>query len=141
MAHGRTCSGPTVKPVPATTRRRSLAVLAVLTVVAGLAVSRLPDPAGDVGGTVLYAALVYLLVGVAAPRLAPARIAVVALAICWAIELLQLTALPEQLAAHVPGAAYVLGTTFAPLDLLGYAAGAAAAWGIDQAWTRRRHAG
>jgi len=115
-----------------------LAALAAGTVVVGLVVSRLPDPVGDVGGTAAYAVLVYLLVGVAAPALPPRRTAVVGLAICWSVELLQLTALPEQLAAHVPGAAYVLGTTFAPLDLLGYAAGTVAALGVDQAWTRRR---
>ena len=127
--------------MPATIlRRRVLTALVAITVVLGLAVSRLPDPAGDIGGTVLYAVLVYLLVRAASPTSRPARIAIVALTICWAVELLQLTPLPGALVEQVPVAAYVFGTTFNPVDLLGYAAGVAPAGGFEVLVARRRRA-
>jgi hypothetical protein len=50
----------------------------------------------------------------------PLVVAGVALALCVVVELAQLTGLP----ARVPQLRWVLGTTFAPVDLLWYAVGA-----------------
>ncbi len=127
-------------PVAHPSRRTTLAALAGATVVIGLAVSRAPDPVGNVGGTILYAVLVYLLVGAVRPTARPARLAAVALAICWAIELAQLTPWPARLADAAPPSAYVLGTTFAWGDLVGYAVGVGAVLLADVARTRRRDA-
>ncbi len=121
-------------------RRATLAALAAATVVVGLAVSRAPDPVGNVGGTILYAVLVYLLAGAVRPAAPPVRLAAVALALCWAIELAQLTPWPARLADAAPPMAYLLGTTFAWGDLVGYAVGAGAVLLADVARTRRRDA-
>ncbi len=125
-------------PATRSSRRPRLAASALVTIAVGLLVSRLPDPLGDVGGTILYAVLVYLLVGVALPAARPTSVGALALASCWAIEIFQLTTFPERWASEVPVVAYVLGTSFTPLDLVGYAAGAGLAVLVDRGSTRSR---
>jgi len=112
--------------------RTVLGAVAVVVVGAGLAVARLggapwADPAGDA----LYAVLVYVLVLLAAPRLAPWTAAAVATGLCVAVELLQLTGVPATLVGHAPALRYVLGTTFNAVDLAVYAAAAALAALVD----------
>ncbi|MBO3664126.1 ribosomal maturation YjgA family protein [Microbacterium stercoris] len=88
-----------MRPDPSSSRSRRAAVVAaaILVVAAGLAVSELA-PAGflsDAAGDALYAALIYLLAAFLVPRAAPWKPAAGALAWCTAIELFQLTGLPE----------------------------------------------
>ncbi|MDT6985446.1 DUF2809 domain-containing protein [Streptomyces lusitanus] len=131
-------SGP---PEPDTTgRTRLLAALAALaTVGAGLGLRAVAT--GDVakyGGDALYTLLILTLVVLVAPRTTPARAAGVALAVSWAVELLQLTGLPADLSARSTAARLVLGSTFNAPDLFWYAVGATAGWLALRAPARRR---
>ena len=120
-----------------TRRRILLAVVAVALVAVGLAVARGTDgPAGAFAGDALYAALLYVVVAGVAPRARARAAALIAFAVCAAVELFQLTGIPAQLAQTVPGAALVLGTTFQWTDLVAYAIGALAA-GVVDAVSRR----
>ncbi|NUL48947.1 DUF2809 domain-containing protein [Cellulosimicrobium funkei] len=119
------------------TRRPALAAAAVATVCLGLGVRFLADggwtgPAGDA----LYAVLVYLLVAWCVPWESPRVVAGVAVALCWLIELFQLTGLPLALAEAWWPARLVLGTGFAWVDLLAYAAGVLVAGAADAALGR-----
>lgn len=120
-------------------RRRQHLVLALVGVIAaGLALQLLRElPLVDAAGTVLYAAAVHLVVCMVAPGMRAVTVAGIALAICVAVELLQLTPLPSALATAFRPAALLLGTTFAWPDLLAYAAGVGVLWGIDRARERR----
>lgn len=120
-------------------RRLIIALFAVATVTAGLAVHVLA-PAGVVGdavGDALYAVLVVLLVLFIVPRARWWATAAIALGWCFGVEFLQLTSLPAQWAAVAPPLRLVLGTGFSAWDLLWYATGVVFALGID-AWLARR---
>lgn len=109
-------------------RERMPAALAAAGLVAlGLLVSRLDGPLADKVGDVLYAALVYALLVVVAPRARRWAVAAVAFGVCALVELAQLTGIPAAAVAAVPAARYVLGTTFVALDLVAYAVGVALA--------------
>jgi hypothetical protein len=125
-----------------TASRRTVGGAALATVVvAGLAVAtQVPDPVGDVGGDVLYAAAAYALVVLALPRLRPGAVAALALGWCWAVEALQATGLASAVNDEVPPAAWLLGSTFAVRDLVCYTAGAGLALAVD-AGARRLAAG
>ncbi|MGA5373643.1 DUF2809 domain-containing protein [Streptomyces griseoincarnatus] len=127
----------------ATGRTRLLAAVAALvTVGAGLGLRAVAT--GDVakyGGDALYTLLILALVVVLAPRSTPARAAGIALAVSWAVELLQLTGLPAGLSARSTAARLVLGSTFNAPDLFWYAVGACAGWLALRAVARRREAG
>lgn len=110
-------------------RRRPLVVAAAVVVALGLVVRGLPGAVGDLAGGVLYAVLVTLLVALVAPRSRPVTLGAVALVVCVAVELAQLTGVPAQVVDVVPPLRYVLGTTFHGPDLAGYAVGAATAAG------------
>ena len=97
---------------------------AVGLVALGLLVSRLDHPLADPVGDALYAAFVYALLVVVAPRARARLVAVAAFGLCALIELAQLTGVPAAAVDAVPAARYVLGTTFAALDLVAYAVGA-----------------
>ncbi|WP_345709084.1 DUF2809 domain-containing protein [Kitasatospora paranensis] len=71
--------------------------------------------------------LVYALVVLVAPTLRPRVAAGRALAVSWAVELLQLTGVPAALSARSTLARLVLGTTFNLPDLALYVVGAALA--------------
>jgi hypothetical protein len=120
-----------------TRRRILLAVTAVVLIAGGIGLARgLEGAVAAFAGDALYAALLYVVVAVIAPRLRAVVAAPIAFAVCAAVECLQLTGVPAALAQTVPGAALVLGTTFQWTDLLAYAIGAAAA-GVVDALSRR----
>ena len=119
---------PDVVPLSATTHPRLVAGLAAAALVAvGIGVSRLRSPAADPLGDAVYAAFVYALVVLVAPRARPRTVATVAFGFCAAVELAQLTGIPARVVDAVPVARYALGTTFAAVDLVAYAAGVGAA--------------
>ncbi|MFD8483067.1 DUF2809 domain-containing protein [Kitasatospora sp. NPDC059673] len=101
----------------------SLAAVAVVAL-GLLAPGLLPSAAGALLGGALYTALLHTLLMAAAPRLRPWTAGAAALAASWAVELFQLTGVPETLGSHSRLARLVLGTTFDPSDLLGYTLGA-----------------
>lgn len=115
-------------------RRRVVATAgAAATIGCGLAVhGLLPDTAAsDIAGDALYALLIYLLVVAVAPRARDVVPFAVSIAWCTAVELLQLTGLPERAGAAFPPAMLVLGTAFDPRDLLVYVVTVAIAAGAD----------
>lgn len=73
----------------------------------------------------LYAVLLYLAVTVAAPRLLPVQVGIIAGGLCVAIELFQLTGIPATLSDSVVFR-LTLGTSFAAIDLVAYVVGVAA---------------
>ncbi|MFE4368770.1 DUF2809 domain-containing protein [Streptomyces sp. NPDC056835] len=100
---------------------------AVMTVGAGLGIRGVGAGTGAVakyGGDALYTVLVYTLVVLVAPRVRPLAAGAVALGFSWAVEVLQLTSVPAELAARSVLARLVLGSTFNAPDLLWYAVGA-----------------
>ena len=100
------------------------AVAGALVVAAGLATARYGSgAAADALGDALYAALVTLLVVLAVPRWPRAAQAGLAVGLCWAVELAQLTGAPAAAAEAWPPLRYLLGTTFVATDLLWYAVG------------------
>lgn len=105
------------------TRRFIAAALLGIVVTAGLCVHAfLPDSASsDIAGDVLYAIAVYLIVVLLVPRWRPLPTAAVALVWCLAVELFQLTGIPQAAGAAFTPAMLVLGTVFDPRDLVVYA--------------------
>ncbi|KDN88042.1 DUF2809 domain-containing protein [Kitasatospora cheerisanensis] len=126
---------PPHRPLPADplTGRRRRARAGWLLAAAGVLVlgltgpGLLPHAAGALLGGALYTALLYTLLMAAAPRLRPPTAGAVALAAGWAVELFQLTGVPESLGARSRAARLILGTTFDASDLPAYALGALAA--------------
>ncbi|MFE6865874.1 DUF2809 domain-containing protein [Kitasatospora sp. NPDC057692] len=104
------------------------AAAAALTVAAGLGVRAVAGgAAAKYAGDALYTVLLYTLVVLLAPRLRPWAAAAWAAGLSWAVELFQLTGVPDGLARHSALARLVLGSTFNPPDLLWYLVGAALA--------------
>jgi hypothetical protein len=100
------------------------ASVGALVVAAGLAAARYGSgTVADALGDALYAALVALLVGLALPRWSTPVRAGLAVGLCWAVELAQLTGVPAAAAGAWPPLRYLLGTTFVATDLLWYAVG------------------
>lgn len=100
----------------------------MVTVAAGLGVRAVAG--GDVAkdaGDALYTVLLYTLVLLAAPRMRPGRAAAWAAGLSWAVELFQLTGLPDAWGRRSTLARLVLGSTFNPPDLLWYLVGAGGA--------------
>lgn len=121
-------------------RRAWLGAALVVTVLLGLVTTAVPGhgsltgPAGDA----LYAVMAWLVVAMVAPRVDASVITLTSLALCWTVEAAQATGVPARVVEAVPAGHLLLGTTFAATDLLWYAAGCAAAWGVDRAVVRRR---
>ena len=94
----------------------------MLVVAAGLLVhTRLPDSAAtDVAGDALYAAAVYFAIVIVLPRWRSAAVGAAAAAWCVAVELFQLTGLPERWAGEFPAVVLVLGTVFDARNLVVY---------------------
>ncbi|MFJ5219380.1 DUF2809 domain-containing protein [Streptomyces sp. NPDC088354] len=99
---------------------------AVLTVGAGLGLRAVAaGSAAKYGGDALYTLLLVALAVLVAPRIRPLVAAGSALALSWAVEFLQLSHVPAELAARSTAARLVLGSTFNAPDLFWYAVGAA----------------
>ena len=115
------------------------AVAPFLAGASGLALRRFTDgPLAKYGGVALWAALVYALLVVAWPRGSRARVALVALAISFAVELFQLTPVPAALSARHTLFHLVLGDTFHAPDLAAYPLGVALALAVDHLLGVRR---
>ena len=128
----------TSRPTAGSRRRVMVAALAVVTVAAGLIVHRFVGGVlGDVAGDALYAVLIYLLAAFVLSRSPGLRPALIAVAFCTAVELLQVTGLPQAWAAAFPLSALVFGTGFDPRDIVVYALAAAAAAVTDVLLVRR----
>lgn len=97
---------------------------------------RMRGPAGDIIGDALYAVMIYLLAVVLLPRTSRRILAALALALCFGIELLQLTALPASVNGAFPPAALVLGHGFDQRDLLVYLVAVLVVLIVDAAITR-----
>ncbi|MDQ0960671.1 hypothetical protein QFZ66_004549 [Streptomyces sp. B4I13] len=122
--------------------RLAAACAAAATVGAGLGLRAVA--AGDVakyGGDALYTVLLLTLVVALAPRASPPAAAGSALAVSWAVEFLQLSPVPADLSRRSAVARLVLGSTFNPPDLLWYAVGAVAGWGVHTALRAGRAGG
>jgi len=78
----------------------------------------------DLLGSVLYVMLIGLLVLLVRPSLPNLVIAAIALGIATVVELLQLTPVSSEVVGAFPPARLVLGSSFDPLDLVAYLAGA-----------------
>ena len=100
-----------------------LVALAV-TVAAGLGVRHVTGGAfGKYAGDALYATAVYWCVVLLRPALRLLVAAAVAVGICWAIELFQLTPIPARLSSHSTLSRLVLGSTFGGWDMVAYPVG------------------
>lgn len=123
--------------------RPVLTGLAAATILLGLSTRRFPDAFPSVvaqyGGDALWAMLVYWLLALIWPRVSPARLALVALAISVCDELSQLIDWQWlQAARDTRLGALVLGQGFLWSDLACYTAGIAAACAIDAVVRPRR---
>ncbi len=120
--------------------RRVVAASGIVIVVgAGLLVHTwLPDTdATDIAGDALYAAAAYLAVVLLVPRWSPVAVGAAAAAWCVAVELFQLTGLPERWGAAFSPVMLVLGTVFDARDLLVYVLTAAVLVAGDLLLSRR----
>lgn len=140
-------AAPAARPAATPTIRRVLpralwfTAAAAAVVLSGLAARGLPGIVGDAAGGVLYAALVYVLLGLAAllllrRRITPVRLTAGSLVLCTLVELFQLTQWPARLGEAWAPLHLVFGSTFNPWDLAAYAAGAAGAALVDTALSR-----
>lgn len=110
-------------------RRIVLATAGASAVVAGLAVHELAPRTfwGDFSADALYAALVFLLAALVAPRWPSWVSGAVAFGWCVIVEVFQLTGLPEQWGLAWRPLMLVFGTVFSWWDLAAYAFGIAVA--------------
>lgn len=120
MARGLTRTSERTDGVGAVRRRLLAAASVVLLVVLGLAVHfATPDSAAsDIAGDALYAAMVYALLVLLLPRWSPWAVALGAATWGVAVELFQLTGLPERWGAAFAPVMLVLGTVFDPRDIV-----------------------
>ncbi|WP_448808048.1 DUF2809 domain-containing protein [Agromyces bauzanensis] len=111
-------------PIAPAPRVRALAAAAT-SLALGLGLQLLDRSlAVDLAGSVLYVVFLGLLMLVVMPSLPALVVGPAAFATAAAIELLQLTEVPQAIVDAVPPARLVFGSAFDPLDLVGYAAGA-----------------
>jgi hypothetical protein len=132
-------SSATLLPGAHRRRRTPLAIAAAAILAAGLATHYLLSGfLADALADGLYTALIAVVILLIGPRLRPWVAASAAFGLSAAVELLQLTALPAALAETVPFSRLILGTTFAPLDLVFYAVAALIVGVLDAAARRAR---
>jgi hypothetical protein len=124
-------------------RSRAVYATALLVVIAAGLGSRvfgrtLPAFVATYAGDTLYATMMFVALGVLAPRATTARLAAAAFAICCAIEASQLYHAPwiDAIRATLPGA-LVLGSGFLWSDLACYGVGVALGAGIETGLPRR----
>lgn len=119
-------------------RLRRLLICAAV-IVAGLALRRFGYAAGlpfivvKYGGSLMWAMMVYLLVGAAFPRLPVRNIALFAATIAGAMEFFRLFHTPWLDAFRLtPAGALLLGRVFSPWNLLAYAGGIAGGTALER---------
>ena len=131
----------------ATSHSRSLrrAALALAVIACGLSLRWYGFPFGlpafvvKYGGSLLWAIMVFLLVGMCLPRLSPMRLAAIAAAIAVVVETSRLVHVPWLDAFRVTTAgALLLGRIFSPWNLVAYAAGIVFGVWIDRLAVLRR---
>ena len=103
-------------------QRTAAALLLVVGLGLGLAVSRMPG--AGFAGDALYAVMAVVLARLLLPGRSWRWHTALGWGWCVAVELLQATGIPATIAAAVPAARLVLGTTFVPVDLVAYTVGA-----------------
>jgi hypothetical protein len=119
--------------------------LAVVTIAIGLFVhlrgAMLQSDVRDVLGDALWAMMIAWWIGALAPRVAPTRRGVAALAICFAVEASQRVHTPtlDAIRGTTPGH-LVLGSGYDPRDLVAYAAGVLAAVLVERLLMGRQRA-
>lgn len=129
---------PSSRETGAAARRWGLLAIGGLVTAAGLLTHLVGSgPIADRAGDALYAVMVYLVIAIAFPRASVVIVGVIALALCTAIEVFQLTGLPAQWAQGFWPVRLVLGVGFDPGDLAAYLVGAAAAAVADFVIGRR----
>lgn len=123
-------------------RRVVAASVLAAVVIAGLLVhTQLSDTdATDIAGDALYAVAAWAAVVLVAPRLRPPVVGLIAAGWCVAVELFQLTGLPELWAIGCPPVMLVLGTVFDARDLVVYVVTVTVVTAIDAVVSRRRAA-
>lgn len=100
----------------------------------------LPPDLRDVTGDALWAAMIYGLTGVLAPRAARSRRSAVAALVCAAVEASQLLRAPWLVALRATRLGHlVLGSAFDARDLVAYGVGVAGAALLDRGLGRRDH--
>ncbi len=122
--------------------------VALVVIACGLGLRRHGFPLGlpafvvKYGGSLLWATMVFLVVGAVLPRLPQSRLAAVAAAIAVAVEFSRLLHMPWLDAFRLSTAgALVLGRIFSLWNLVAYAIGIAFGVVIDRLVTLRRLAG
>ncbi|ANJ25771.1 DUF2809 domain-containing protein [Agromyces aureus] len=111
--------------------RLILAATAAVVLLAGLVLQLLDRTVAiDLAGSALYACLVGLVIAIAWPRLPSWAIALAGFGVSAAVELLQLSGIPSRLVEALPPLRLVFGSSFDPLDLVGYAIGAVLLLGL-----------
>ncbi len=120
--------------------------LAAATVTVGLVLRLvplgLPFPVTKYGGSALWALMVYLLVAAGMPRMRRSNLALIALALAWAVEFSRLVHLPDLDAFRLTLAgALLLGRVFSVRHLLIYAFSIGLAALVDAAVGVRGRAG
>ncbi|MDL5353179.1 DUF2809 domain-containing protein [Microbacterium sp. zg-YB36] len=126
--------------MPRPARRRLVAaVLLAATIAAGLAVHRWAPgvAASDIAGDVLYALAAYVGLVLLFPKPRPWVVGFVAVTWCVAVELFQLTGVPERIGAALPPAMLLLVTVFDARDLVAYVLAIIVAAAVDTALVGR----
>jgi len=134
-----------VKPVAPRQRSLIRAALALVVIACGLSLRWYGFPLGlpafvvKYGGSLLWAMMVFLLVGVVLPRLTRSRMAAIAAVIAIAVEFSRLVHTPWLDAFRLTTAgALLLGRIFSLWNLVAYAAGIAFGIWIDRLVQLRR---
>ena len=127
--------------LPPRNRFRLLCLL-LLTIALGLASRHfshvLPWWMAKNAGDVLYAVMVYWLLGLFWPRLPALRLALLSLLFCFGIEFLKFVQTPWLVAVrHSTAGRLVFGVGFHGFNLVCYALGTVLAWGLERAGIRR----
>ncbi len=121
------------------------ACLCLAIIISGLALRRygfglgLPAAIVKYGGSILWGAMVFFLVAIAAPRLSREKVALISAAIAIGVELFRLIHAPwlDDFRLTLAGA-LLLGRIFSTWDILAYGAGIVLAAGLDRLAARPR---
>ncbi|MDA8446070.1 DUF2809 domain-containing protein [Paracidovorax valerianellae] len=148
VPHAPPVTPAALQPSPFAPRQRALLVAGIVATIAlGLASRRwpgvlFPSALGKYPGDALWALMVMFGWACVWPRMAPLRLAALALATSFAVEFSQLYQAPwiNAIRSTTPGH-LVLGSWFGAMDLVAYAVGVACGLGLDGlrlAWLRKR---